>query len=110
MKMTQLLYFKTVAETGTISEAANILGVTAPAVSVAMSKLERELGGCLFEHKCNRITLNDAGRFYYEAVQQVFTLLDDAEKVLLGGVNVNKPRTNGRVFYQDPLENTCKIM
>ena len=44
MELLQLKYFKTVAETQKISAAAQALFVSAPALSTAISRLEKELG------------------------------------------------------------------
>ena len=44
MELLQLKYFKTVAEVGKISAAAEQLFISAPALSTAISRLEKELG------------------------------------------------------------------
>lgn len=93
MKMIQLLYFKTVAETGRVTEAARKLDVTAPAVSIAISNLEKELGVSLFAHTCNRVVLNEAGAYFLETVNRVFEMLSNAENVLRGGAEVPCPQT-----------------
>ena len=80
MKMTQLLYFKTVAESGKISAAAKKLYVTAPAVSIAIANLEKELGVELFDRSSNRVTLNEQGKIYFDFVNQMFAELDQAKQ------------------------------
>ena len=82
MKMTQLLYFKTVAEDGRISVAAKKLFVTAPAVSISISTLERELGVPLFDRVKNRLVLNKYGQIYLQYVNQVFDDLDKAKEAV----------------------------
>ena len=82
MKMTQLLYFKTVAESGKISSAARKLYVTAPAVSIAIANLEKELGVELFDRSSNRVTLNEQGKIYFEFVNRMFSDLDQAKKAV----------------------------
>ena len=44
MELMQLKYFKTVAEIGKISDAAQALFISAPALSTSISRLEKELG------------------------------------------------------------------
>lgn len=78
MKLTQLLYFKAVAETGSVSRAAKKLYVTAPAVSIGISNLEKDLGVVLFDRTSNRITLTEQGRSYYESVNKI---LEDLSEV-----------------------------
>lgn len=61
MELTQLLQFKTIAECKTMTEAAERLHISQPALSSGLKKLEEELGVQLFERKKNKITLNKAG-------------------------------------------------
>ena len=79
MKLSQLLYFKTIAETGTLARAAKKLGVTAPALSIAISNLEKEIGVILFDRQCNRITLNEQGTAYLQRVNQILADLESAQ-------------------------------
>ena len=44
MELQQLKYFKTVATIGKISDAAEALFISAPALSTSISRLEKELG------------------------------------------------------------------
>lgn len=61
MELTQLLQFKTIAECKTMTEAAERLHISQPALSAGLKKLEEELGIRLFERQKNKITLNKAG-------------------------------------------------
>jgi DNA-binding transcriptional LysR family regulator len=61
MNWQQLEYFKTIAETENFTEAANLLSVTQPALSKAMSKLEEELDVPLFEKHGRNIRLTRYG-------------------------------------------------
>lgn len=78
MTLTQLLYFKTVVEAGTISRAAKMLYVSAPALSISIGNLEKELGVELFEHTCNRVKLTECGKLYYLRISKVLDDLDQA--------------------------------
>ena len=82
MKMTQLLYFKTVAEDGRISVAARKLYVTAPAVSIAITNLEKELGVQLFDRVKNRLILNEYGNVYLHYVNNIFNELSQAKQAV----------------------------
>lgn len=64
MDVHRLYYFLTVAELGNITQAADKLHVTQPALSKAIKRLEDELGAPLFERHGNRITLNECGRVF----------------------------------------------
>ena len=84
MKLSQLLYFKTVAEMGKISLAAKKLFVTAPALSIAIGNLERELGVQLFDRTNNSIVLNEQGRAYLQCVNQILEDLEQAKEKVRG--------------------------
>ena len=80
MKLTQLQYFKAVAETGKISLAAKKLYVSAPALSIAIANLENELGVKLFARTNNRIELNEQGKVYLGYVNQILSDLNVANQ------------------------------
>ena len=84
MNMMQLQYFKTVAETNKMAEAARQMHVTPAAISIAISKLEEELGVRLFDRTAISVELNDAGRVYLQTVNEVLKLLEEGENVLRG--------------------------
>lgn len=79
MELQQLRYFKAAAETGKISEAAESLFVSAPALSTSISRLEKELGIPLFDRTNNRIILNPQGQIFLSHVNHIFTTLDEAK-------------------------------
>ncbi len=82
MELQQLKYFKTVAETGKISDAAQMLFVSAPALSTSISRLEKELGVQLFDRTNNRIILNQQGQILLRYVNQIFSNLNCAKTEL----------------------------
>ena len=57
MNLQQLEYFKVIAETKNFTEASNILSVTQPALSKAISKLEEELDVKLFQREGRNIKI-----------------------------------------------------
>lgn len=76
MDIQQLKYFKTVAEIGKISEAADSLFISTPALSMSVSRLEKELGVHLFDRTNNRIILNRQGQIFLRYAKQVLTELE----------------------------------
>lgn len=78
MELQQLKYFKAVAEIGKISDAAESLFISAPALSTSISRLEKELGMKLFDRTNNRILLNQQGKILLKHVNQVLSTLDNA--------------------------------
>ena len=79
MELSQLRYFKAVAEIGKISEAAEALFISAPALSTSISRLERELGTQLFDRTNNKISLNVQGRILLKYVNRIFSELEGAK-------------------------------
>ena len=61
MDITTLEYFKIIAESGSLTKAAQQLHITQPAMSAMLKKLEDELGAELFDRSPNRIYLNKTG-------------------------------------------------
>lgn len=79
MELTQLKYFKTVAQIGRIAEAAQSLFISAPALSTSISRLEKELGVQLFDRTGNKIILNQQGQIFLRYVNQIFSNLECAK-------------------------------
>ncbi|MFW0794813.1 LysR family transcriptional regulator [Gordonia sp. CPCC 205515] len=63
MDFRQLEYFKAVIEAGSVSQAAKNLNMTQPPVSLAIAKLERELGVRLLERTAKGVHPTNAGLF-----------------------------------------------
>jgi len=62
MNLSHLQYFQKLAEVGNFTHAAEELFISQPTLSVAISKLEEELGVPLFERTRSRVELTEAGR------------------------------------------------
>ena len=82
MELIQLKYFKTVAQTGKISDAAQALFISATALSTSISRLEKELGMPLFDRTGNKITLNQQGQILLRYVNQIFSNIECAKTEL----------------------------
>ncbi|GEK10482.1 LysR family transcriptional regulator [Pseudoalteromonas peptidolytica] len=68
MKISDLAVFCTVVEAPSLTEAANKLHKTQPAVSQSIKRLEQSMGFALFEREKYRNILTEQGRrFYFEA-------------------------------------------
>lgn len=77
MELNHLRYFREVARTENISQAAKALYITQPALSVTVKRLEAELGYDLFVRKGNKIKLTEAGQCFLSYVNSVFSLLEE---------------------------------
>ena len=82
MDIQQMKYFKTVAEKGKISEAAESLFISAPALSTSVARLEKELGVKLFDRTNNKIVLNRQGELFLDYVNETMENLEDLKDAL----------------------------
>ncbi|MBQ1440203.1 MAG: LysR family transcriptional regulator [Solobacterium sp.] len=80
MELKQLEYFLAVADAGSISEAARLLHMTQPPLSVQMKLLENEIGTDLFIRSHRRTVLTDAGKKLYEHARIILELTESAVK------------------------------
>ena len=81
MTMQQLKYLVTVAECRNITEAAEKLFISQPAVSQAIKSLETQLGGTLFNRVSRGMELTETGgKQMFEVVETAMELLSNAER------------------------------
>lgn len=78
MDIKQIRAFLAVAETGSVTRAAQMLHVVQPAVSRQLKVLEDELGVPLFERDRQGMLLTDAGRTFAERASRALRELDSA--------------------------------
>ncbi len=62
----QLRAFKAYIEQGSVVKAAEIIGVTPPAITIQVKALEELAGAALYKRMENRIWLTDTGQRVYE--------------------------------------------
>jgi len=79
MDFDQLRYFLSVAEHQNFTRAAEIIGISQPALSRSIRKLEDELGQPVFERKTRSVALTEAGTLLQSRAQQVITILEDTK-------------------------------
>jgi LysR family transcriptional activator of nhaA len=80
-----LWYFWMVAREGSISAATVKLGVTQPAVSSQIARLERSLGTKLFEKSGRGLALTPAGATMYAYADEIFALAREMLETLERG-------------------------
>lgn len=81
MEMRDLRYFDAVARTCHFGEAADLVHVAQPALSQAISRLEKELGVALFDRTTRRVDLTPAGEYLHV---QTARLLADVDAMTEG--------------------------
>lgn len=79
MDIDQLRYFLRVAELGNFTRAAEDLGLSQPALSRSIQRLEEELGQPVLERKTKSLALTDAGDLLQSRARQVLSILEDTK-------------------------------
>mgnify|MGYP002623976898 CR=1 FL=1 len=101
MKNWQIEYFQVVAETQSISKAAELLYVSQPSVSKAIVALEEELGVPLFDRIGNKIFLNNIGRSFLQRTKYMTAYMKDTVDMIRDMDSTE----SGTVAYSSPQSN-----
>ncbi|WP_010492626.1 LysR family transcriptional regulator [Paenibacillus elgii] len=103
MELQQLRYFQTVARLEHMTQAAEELNITQPALSRTISRLEEDIGVPLFERKGRHIRLNRYGEIFLAHLERSFLELDQAKKKIndmarIENLSVSIATTNVSLF------------
>jgi len=82
MELRQLMTFQRVVETGSFTQAAEMMFLTQPAVSHQIHQLEEELGQKLLERVGRRIYPTYAGEVLFEYARRITALTEEARLAL----------------------------
>lgn len=98
--------FVAVAQLGSFTKAAELLGTTKSNAGKAVQRLEARLGTRLFQRTTRAVHLTDDGQVYLLAAQGALDGLREAEQALaarrsepIGRVRVDLPAGFGRLFF-----------
>ncbi|WP_278959342.1 LysR family transcriptional regulator [Aquipseudomonas alcaligenes] len=81
-QLKRMALFATVVDRGSMVGAAEVLGMTASAVSQQIRKLEESTQVSLLHRTTRKLTLTEAGASFYESCAQVLALAEQAEQRL----------------------------
>ena len=81
-----------VVETGNFVRAAEALGLTQPAVSRAIARLETRLGVRLLDRTTRSVSLTDEGRQFYERVMPLLADMEEAASLVAGASHAVRGR------------------
>jgi LysR family transcriptional regulator, nitrogen assimilation regulatory protein len=87
MDLKQLRAFLTVADTGNVTRAAELLNLVQPAVSRQLRLLEQDLGVELFEREHHGMVLTDPGKALLVYTRRAMLELDRARAEIAGSVD-----------------------
>jgi LysR family transcriptional regulator, regulator of abg operon len=82
MRIEDIEYVITVAKLGGIGRAAQQLGISQPALSKALARIEADLKTRLFERSSRGVVLSEEGRVFIEHAQRVTMHATDARNAL----------------------------
>lgn len=105
MDTRHLRAFLKIADTRSISRAADALGIAQPSLSQQLLRLEDEVGFKLFRRTARGVTLTEAGRIFQEHARQI---LRDSEQAL-ADVRQLKAVAGGPVVLAVP-HTVCKLI
>lgn len=78
INLNRLIVFVAVVENGSLTTAAEKLGIAKTMVSAHVQRLEAELEASLLTRTTRKITLTEAGQAFYAASRQILRDIDDA--------------------------------
>lgn len=118
MNLKEQLYVCTLAQTGSLSKAAQLLFISQPALSLYISNLEKQLGIQLFDRIGKQFTLTYAGELYVEQAKKMLAMketFDSKISELINGrcerlrVGIQSIRSANMAPYLLPrLESSCE--
>jgi len=103
MELYPLQVFLTVAAEKSFSRAAEKLLRTQPAVSLALQRLEAELGEKLIDRSAKELVLTDAGRTVLDYAQRFDSLRKELEKFTRRAARVNRQDSSSSAPTSRPL-------
>ena len=77
-----LSFFSTLASAGSLSAAAREMGVTTPAISKHLARMESRLGVLLINRTTRRMSLTPEGELYLESARRILGDIDGMEERL----------------------------
>ena len=80
MELLQLKYFCDAAKTEKFSQTAKNFFVPVSNISQSIKRLESELGVELFNHRGNRVELNNEGQKFFEYTSQALAMLENGKQ------------------------------
>lgn len=98
---TEMKYIYTVYQKRSFSKAAQALFLTQPALSIAVQKVEDEIGMPLFDRSQKPLGLTEAGRIYIEKIRQIQIIEDQLDQQLhdLSELNVGNVRIGASSYF-----------
>lgn len=98
-KLRSMEVFTRVVEHGSLTAAADALGMSSPAVVRALAALEQSVGARLLHRTTRRQSLSDEGREYYARCKRVLAEVEEADALL----SARRSAPRGRLRVTAPV-------
>lgn len=99
-----LVLFSQIEKLGSLSAAAQLLGMSRSSVSKQLAALERKIGSRLFNRTTRTIVLTEVGRHVLKeahkvelALQAIEHISEDSQSIIAGDLNVSCASAQGRI-------------
>lgn len=79
----ELKAFEATARSGSMSQAARLLGISQPTISAHLARLEEQFGVELFHRKARGVELTEFGQLLHEATHRLYQAEEQARLLLL---------------------------
>ncbi|UDV04267.1 LysR family transcriptional regulator [Marinomonas profundi] len=115
MNATDLTLFVNVADSGSFNKAAELAGLSTPALSKRISKLEQDLGAQLIHRTTRRLSLTEAGESLYVHAKNIEGQVSDAiasvsafSQGLTGTIKMSVPTISGELLLAEAIAEFCQ--
>lgn len=103
-KLRAMKTFVQIVDSGSLTNAAEVLGTSLPTVVRTLADLEESITVRLMNRTTRKSTLTSEGRFYLEHCRRILSSIDDAEHALtdqqsepIGTINITAPVMFGKI-------------
>lgn len=104
METNRLKYFCTIAETGSLTKAAEILGVSHSGLSKSVAVLQSETGLQLFRPQGRGLEITDQGKWFYK---KALDILKIENEIAGGSSGIQTHRPQVRIGLSEVIATTC---
>ena len=114
MEIDQLRNFLAVAEYESFTRAAKQLGLSQPALSRSIQRLEESLGQPVFERQTRKLALTDAGELLKSRAEQILSMIEDTKAEICddgqsGRIRLGAIPTIAPFFLPELLRSFAKV-
>ncbi|SMG49108.1 LysR family transcriptional regulator [Paraburkholderia susongensis] len=106
VNLNRLAVFVAVVEAGSLTAAAERLGIAKTMVSAHMQRLEREIGASLIARTTRQLSVTDAGRAFYDASCRILQITEEA----LSAVSDEASPVRGTLRVSAPVDYGAQIV